>query len=315
MKKHLFITPLLSLIFAVCQVGFAQVKTPPKTISGGVLNGKAISLAKPVYPQDAIKARISGTVKVQVLIDENGKVISAKALDGPVSASLGPAAEAAALQAVFSPTLLQGKPAKVSGVIDYNFVLQSTNEEKLKFMGLGAMLTLVRSFASDTDQLKVVFGEKDAMTLIKEASEEFGQFAGEIEGLSSLDKMPVEKRVEAIDAVFSSVEAKSSPADRWQLGVERNLGEIFVPLMHAVLTEGEDFDVTKLDWSGVRLNVEKIRDQMLSVPPDFPPDVLAKFKDLVSDPSKVDLADPVKLAEFFQKMVSLIDTISPETTK
>ena len=66
--------------------------------------------------------RIQGSVTVQVLVDERGKVISAKAVSG--HGLLIPAAQRAALEARFSPTLLGDQPVKVSGVIIYNFVLQ-----------------------------------------------------------------------------------------------------------------------------------------------------------------------------------------------
>jgi protein TonB len=92
------------------------------TVSGGVLNGKAISKPAPVYPPIAKAARAQGTVTVQILVDETGRVISATAVSGhPL---LQQAAVAAARQARFSPTLLSGQPVKVSGVITYNFVLQ-----------------------------------------------------------------------------------------------------------------------------------------------------------------------------------------------
>ena len=96
----------------------------PRTapISGGVLNGKAISLPKPQYPPIARAAHAAGTVVVQVLIDENGSVVSAKAVSGhPL---LQAVAVAAARQARFSPTKLSGQPVKVTGVIQYNFVAQ-----------------------------------------------------------------------------------------------------------------------------------------------------------------------------------------------
>ena len=96
---------------------------PRKTIvSGGVLNGKAISKPSPAYPPIAKAARAAGTVTVQIVVDESGRVISASAVSGhPL---LQQAAVAAARQARFSPTLLSGQPVKVSGVITYNFVLQ-----------------------------------------------------------------------------------------------------------------------------------------------------------------------------------------------
>jgi TonB family protein len=91
-------------------------------ISGGVLNGKAISLPKPEYPADAQAAGATGTVVVQVTIDESGMVMNAKAVSGhPL---LQQAAVNAANQARFSPTSLMGEPVKVTGVITYNFVKQ-----------------------------------------------------------------------------------------------------------------------------------------------------------------------------------------------
>ena len=91
-------------------------------ISGGVLNGKAISKPAPPYPPIARAARASGMVTVQVVIDESGRVTSARAVSGhPL---LHQAAVQAAYQARFSPTLLSGQPVKVSGIITYNFVVQ-----------------------------------------------------------------------------------------------------------------------------------------------------------------------------------------------
>jgi protein TonB len=90
-----------------------------KTV-GGVLNGKALALPQPTYPIIARAAHVSGTVTVQVLIDEQGNVSDAHAVDGnPLLQSV---AVAAARQAKFSPTLLEGEPVKVTGVIQYNFV-------------------------------------------------------------------------------------------------------------------------------------------------------------------------------------------------
>ncbi len=96
--------------------------TPRAPISGGVLNGKAINLPRPAYPAIAKAAHASGTVVVQVLIDENGNVVSANAVSGhPL---LIQAAVSAARSAKFSPTKLSGQPVKVTGVIQYNFVAQ-----------------------------------------------------------------------------------------------------------------------------------------------------------------------------------------------
>jgi len=91
-------------------------------ISGGILNGKAIYLPPPDYPVIAEQAKASGTVAVQVLIDEAGNVISARAVSGhPL---LQATSVAAARQARFSQTMLSGVPVKVQGIITYNFVAQ-----------------------------------------------------------------------------------------------------------------------------------------------------------------------------------------------
>lgn len=101
----------------------AQPVEKIKTIvSGGVVNGQATSLPKPPYPAAAKAAGASGLVNVQVTIDETGKVVSAKAIDGHLL--LRQAAEKAARNADFNPTLLSGKPVKVTGVIVYKFAAQ-----------------------------------------------------------------------------------------------------------------------------------------------------------------------------------------------
>jgi TonB family protein len=87
-----------------------------------VLNSQALALPRPTYPMMARQIRLQGAVNVQVLIDETGKVISAKAVSGhPL---LIVAAQQAAMQARFSPTIVGEQPVKVSGVITYNFVMQ-----------------------------------------------------------------------------------------------------------------------------------------------------------------------------------------------
>lgn len=97
-------------------------RRPPAVMSKGVITGLAISLPKPAYPAIAKQAHASGPVSVQVLVDESGKVISAKAIKGhPL---LLAAAQQAAYAARFSPTKLSDQPVKVSGTITYNFVLQ-----------------------------------------------------------------------------------------------------------------------------------------------------------------------------------------------
>jgi outer membrane biosynthesis protein TonB len=92
------------------------------SVSGGVVNGKATSLPKPPYPVAAKAVKASGSVSIQVLIDEEGNVVSANATSGhPL---LRAVSEKAAREAKFFPTELCGQRVKVSGIITYNFVAQ-----------------------------------------------------------------------------------------------------------------------------------------------------------------------------------------------
>src|SRR5437660_6424394 len=96
--------------------------TPHAPISGGVLNGKAVHLVQPPYPPIARSAHACGAVNVQITIDENGNVLSARPVSGhPL---LQAAAGAAARGSKFTPTRLSGQPVKVSGIIVYNFTCQ-----------------------------------------------------------------------------------------------------------------------------------------------------------------------------------------------
>ena len=101
----------------------APVK-PPSTlkVSLGVLVAKAISLPQPPYPILAKQIRIQGPVTVQILVDEEGRVVTAQPVSG--HPTLLAAAKEAAMRARFTPTKLSGVPVKVQGMITYNFVLQ-----------------------------------------------------------------------------------------------------------------------------------------------------------------------------------------------
>jgi len=102
----------------------APTPTPmaPKVLKiSTVINSRAVSLPRPSYPKLALQIGLQGTVSVQVLIDEDGRVLSAKGTGHPL---LVPEAEKAAKQARFSQTTISGIPVKVSGVITYNFVKQ-----------------------------------------------------------------------------------------------------------------------------------------------------------------------------------------------
>jgi periplasmic protein TonB len=86
-----------------------------------IIKGEAIKQAQPDYPAIARSARQEGTVPVEVGINENGDVISARAISGPVL--LRAAAESAARRWKFKPSTRDGKPLPSVTTISFRFKL------------------------------------------------------------------------------------------------------------------------------------------------------------------------------------------------
>jgi len=93
----------------------------PIVISSKVLQGKAIDKAVPLYPELAKRNRIYGDVSVEVIISPEGRVESVRVVSGH------PLFVTAALDASrrwrFEPTILNGVPVRVTGVITFVFKL------------------------------------------------------------------------------------------------------------------------------------------------------------------------------------------------
>jgi TonB family protein len=83
-------------------------------------NHKAISMPSPEYSRLARAAGVSGKVLVEVLIDENGRVIYSRTIFGHPLLSATVVRDVC--QARFIPTLIAGQPVKVSTRMGFNFV-------------------------------------------------------------------------------------------------------------------------------------------------------------------------------------------------
>jgi TonB family protein len=95
--------------------------------SGGVLQGSATKRVEPGYPPLAKAARVSGAVVVEVTLDLEGNVESARPVSGhPL---LKESAVAAARQWKFQPTLLTGTAVRVIGTITFNFTMDPGPED------------------------------------------------------------------------------------------------------------------------------------------------------------------------------------------
>jgi TonB family protein len=98
----------------------APAPVAPEFLDRGLLMpSDAVKMVTPVYSQIAIRAGVQGKVRVDITIDADGKVLSAKAVDGPPFLKMD--AEDAAKRSTFKPATFNGQPNKSKGYVIYNF--------------------------------------------------------------------------------------------------------------------------------------------------------------------------------------------------
>jgi TonB family protein len=94
---------------------------PPHVIKEGTIKGYLLHSVQPVYPEFARQAGIQGSVRLQAIIDQKGRVTSLKLISGPpplVQSAIG-----AVQQWRYRPYLLNGEPVEVQTIITVNFQL------------------------------------------------------------------------------------------------------------------------------------------------------------------------------------------------
>jgi len=90
-------------------------------VSSVVLQGKAIVRVVPIYPELPKRIHLQGEVSLEVIISPEGRVESARAVNGhPMLVS---SAREAARSWRFEPTFLNGVAVRVTGVITFVFKL------------------------------------------------------------------------------------------------------------------------------------------------------------------------------------------------
>jgi TonB family protein len=92
----------------------------PKLVSAGTLSGRETKRITPQYPAQAKTNGVAGVVRVFAIVDEKGKVWVTGS-EGP--ALLRTAAEEAARNWIFPPSVFAGKPVRIAGYIDFEFKL------------------------------------------------------------------------------------------------------------------------------------------------------------------------------------------------
>ena len=91
-------------------------------VGSAVQKAKLVQHTEPIYPPLAMQARISGVVRLNVVIGKDGTVENLTVASGhPL---LVPAAMEAVKQWVYQPTLLNGQPVEVVTQVEVSFALE-----------------------------------------------------------------------------------------------------------------------------------------------------------------------------------------------
>ncbi len=116
----------------------------------GIVNAKAIYLAKPIYPIEAREAGAEGSVRVEITIDEKGNVISANTVSG--HSLLKIASEEAARKTNFRITRnAEGQAVRATGVLVYKFAIEKASWSKIGYdLAILEKTPTLRSFSVPT---------------------------------------------------------------------------------------------------------------------------------------------------------------------
>ena len=280
-------------------------------ITASLSGQNPISTPKAIFPEGAKRENVS--VQVRILVDVNGKVISATALEGPQDRAFKQAAEEAAMKAVFSPKLINGAAVKFTKVMEYVFTIEppSKYEEQFKTMALGMVLSVSKGFVSDIKKLSAEFESTD---LFEEMGEDFPTLLKEIPNSAHLEKLAPAKRVEAIDRAGAAVRSSLSVSEQWKFDVGTSFGSIFRPIA-LMMAAGEEPDLSKLNETEMKAGLAKIKALLASAPADFPKEVLEKLRPMAAFADTKELFSEENAPRFGQAVLELLNTISPGLEK
>lgn len=309
-KQILFIISIIA--FSLSNVA-AQTPTTSriKTVSAGVVNSKAVTLAKPSYPQAAQAVKASGEVKVQVVIDESGNVTSAEAISGhPL---LRQASEKAALQSKFTPTYLSGQAVKVTGVIIYNFTPSPQElileEEQNVVWVLGMMLSFLQS--ADSNLIAEIGDEAELKKILADAARDIpAEIVAEKPLFDKLAKSEGEERRIVAAELNRSIKKYFTRAELWQYEVGENLGVITVEMVKHI--KNVPVDNRKPDETLLRANLQRIKDLLLSAPPEISPALVKKLKVIAAFADSKTLTTLETLRQLYEAIDPLFASFSDE---
>jgi len=269
--RNIFFSIIFLSFFALSAI--AQDK--PKTVSGGILNSNAAFLAKPDYSEQAKAAGADGQVNVQILLDEQGKIVSAKAISG--NQLLWQAAEEAALKSKFTPTLLDGENVRINGVLVYHFVGYQVN-----WFAFGKAVNATRIYDNLKLDRVVEFLNKD--------------YEAEKNQLLSLDSDAKLSRAEVIDRVISSIRGKLTAKENWYFEVGMALTEVNL-----------SFNRGRVDYENLKESFSKLKTLSAKTPEGVSTEMHEGVKKLAGY-----IADPALSFEETRKQLFMLERDIPQ---
>jgi len=120
MKSHL-VASLILISLSSLAWAFPQETTSPRDVSSAQMADQIVKKIAPVYPAEARRARIQGTVVLKVEISKSGDVEQIQLVSG--HPMLAPAAIDSVKQWKYKPYLLNGDPIDVETRVTVNFTL------------------------------------------------------------------------------------------------------------------------------------------------------------------------------------------------
>lgn len=209
MAKLIITTLLTASLFSV--TAFSQTPDKGPLMSVPDINGLAVTLVKPAFPETSIVTGADGsTVSLRVVVDENGYPVSAVcSLSCP--AMLKDAAELAAMTSKFKPQTRDGKPVKYSGILLYTYVVKHINWHRF-----GTAIESVRQF--------------DNISAGPVAQMLSDDFAAEKAKLLELDAegVELETRWATIADVIAAILPKLGAVERWRFGTALALRRVTI---------------------------------------------------------------------------------------
>lgn len=269
-----------------------------KLIAAGVLKGKAIKLPTPLYPAKARLACAEGQVSVEVIINEEGRVISTRAVSG--DNLLREAAETAAMGAVFIPTTLKGVPVKVSGIINYNFVADHcppisrptmselvSPEDKDKVWAFGAMISVIRS--GDPEAIEQFSDGMGVEAFLKDIAADMPVQISSLKPLFlKLATAKPGERPAIASKLYGEVVAYLNTEQKWQAEIGLHLGVLVIEMMQFTGTGSTN-------PANIESELRSMKALLTAVPPDAPPQLVLRFRGIASYADTPGMSKPANL--------------------